>query len=123
MAVLSKLARFGFAGLFGCLLLVQSSVDCWAQAANPMPLSDCCKKNPCKRSPAQPAHSTCQIQPAGPERLAPPERVEISTVVSVAIAADEPSDASMYFAADFRAPYLSDYSPPDLFLRNASFLI
>lgn len=123
MTVFSKIVRIGLASVFGCLLLILSSFDCWAQAANPMPPNECCRKNPCKRSPGQPAHSTCQIQPASPERLAPPERLEISSVVSVAVADEQGSDVPRDFAAAFTVSYVSDYSPPDLFLRNSSFLI
>ncbi len=123
MAVFGKLARIGFAGVFCCLLLFLSSCDCWAQAANPMPPSECCRQNPCKRSPGQPTHSTCQIQPTSPERVAPPERLEISPVLSIAMADKQEGDLATDFAAEFSMPYASDYSPPDLFLRNSSFLI
>src|SRR5713101_6272800 len=100
-----------------------TSLDCLAQPAGSGPASTCCKHAPCKKSPGQTPHSSCQIQPSGPETLAPPQSVDWAPAPPpVAVQRlDPPIRESVIFRS--MATRVPTDSPPDVFLWNSSFLI
>jgi len=104
-------------------LLMATSWDCLAQPLALGHASNCCKHAPCKKSPGQPSHSSCQIQPTGPEALTLPQSVEWSpeTVLPVAVQRLAPPRPDRVIANSMAADLPAD-SPPDLFLHNSSFL-
>ena len=71
--------------------------------------------------PGQPVHSSCRITPASTDRMAAPIATPLPAPQMIAL-----SDAPVLAAAPIRLSSVlvePEYSPPPLFLINASFLI
>jgi hypothetical protein len=75
--VFRKLTTHGIASL-SLLLFTASNFGCLAQPLGPMQVSNCCKHAPCKKSPGQTPHSSCQVQPSSPEAVALPQSLDWS---------------------------------------------
>jgi hypothetical protein len=121
--VFHKVATHGIAAL-SLFLFTASNFDCLAQPLGSAQASGCCKQAPCKKSPGQPPHSSCQVQPANPESLALPQWVGCSpdTILPVAMQRLDPPRCERVISGPLATHVLTE-SPPDLFLRNSSFLI
>lgn len=105
------------------LLFATSNLECRA-AVNPMPLSACCKKGPCPDTRGHSQHSGCQMQTTSTERPALPEsplQSSRSTMLSESQLPAEQVVPAVHASALLL--FTPDYSPPDLFLQNSSFLI
>ena len=72
MSVFRTLITKALATALFLLLFAASYLECRA-AANPMPLSACCKKGPCPDTRGHSQHSGCQRQPTSTEHPALPE--------------------------------------------------
>jgi len=122
MRVVAQIVRRGVPALLCVLLLIASGMECVAQPSG-MAASGCCKHAPCKRSPDQVPHSSCEVQPANPQNVLPASSALTKQVV-VAVIEKVPQTGipSILVAAHSRALQLH-YSPPDLFLQNSSLLI
>jgi hypothetical protein len=111
----------GLATALFLLLFATSYVDCLT-AANPMPLSACCKKGPCPDSRGHSQHSSCQMQNNSTERPALPEPPQQSTRTVTLHESGAPAERLVPVACAL-VLFVQDYQPPDLFLQNSSFLI
>jgi hypothetical protein len=119
-AVFRKVFTHGISAL-SLFLFTASNLDCLAQPSVWGQASSCCKRAPCKKSPGQPPHSSCQIQPSGPERLALPQSLDWAPP-PVAVQRIDPPRRERVLSRSI-ATHVPTDSPPDLFLRNSSFLI
>jgi hypothetical protein len=121
MGMLRTSITKGLATVLFLLLFATSYVDCLT-AANPMPLSACCKKGPCPDTRGHSQHSGCQMQSNSTERPALPEPPQQSTR-SVTLHESEAPAEHVVPVASVLVSFVPDYQPPDLFLQNSSFLI
>jgi hypothetical protein len=110
--------------LLAALLLIASGLECMAQPSG-MAAMGCCKHAPCKRSPGQVPHSSCEVQPASPQNVVLPASSGLSRgPVIRAVVEIVPQAAIPPMLTFFHSRSLPpQYSPPDLFLQNSSFLI
>ena len=123
MRGVTQIVRRGVPALLSVLLLIASGMECVAQPSA-MVTSGCCKHAPCKLSPGQVPHSSCEVQPANHQNVALPASSGLTRQVVVAVI-EKISQAgipSILLASHSRALRLQ-YSPPDLFLQNSSLLI
>jgi hypothetical protein len=122
-AVFRKIVTHGISAL-SLFLFTATGLDCLAQPLGAGQASNCCKHAPCKKSPGQPPHSSCKIQPSGPEGLALSQSLDWSpeTVLPVAVQRPDPPRSERVISR-WMTKHLPTDSPPDLFLRNSSFLI
>ncbi|HLM99321.1 MAG TPA: hypothetical protein VK335_08580 [Bryobacteraceae bacterium] len=121
---MAQIVSRGVPALLSALLLIASGMECVAQPSG-MAASGCCKHAPCKRSPGQVPHTSCEVRPASPQSLTLPassgltfRQVVVAVIEKVSLA----GIPSMLMASYSRALPLQ-YSPPDLFLQNSSLLI
>jgi len=121
MRVLPKLSYYRWTAVLSVLLLFSSNFACWSQLLQPMSPEECCAKGGCKKTPGQPAHSSCRITPASSDRVAPPvsTAVPVPQMTHISVQAAPEIQGSRYVPA-LRSV---DDSPPDLFLAHSSFLI
>ena len=122
MGVFRTLITKGLATALFLLLFATSSLECWA-AANPMPLSACCKKGPCPDSRGHSQHSGCQMQTTNTERPALPEPPLQSSRSTMLSESQLPAEQAVPAVQSALLLFTPDYSPPDLFLQNSAFLI
>ena len=116
--VLHRLLTHAIALLMAALLVCAGQAACMAQSSLAMGMGGCCKHGPCKQSPGTAPHSTCQTAPANPDQaVAPAVAAPVATVAS-----ERTADALVVLVreAGYAAP---QYTPPDLFILNSSFLI
>jgi hypothetical protein len=123
MRRVTQIVSRGVPVLLSVLLLIASGMECVAQPSG-MEASGCCKHAPCKRSPGQVPHSSCEVQPANPQNVVLPASSGLTKQVVVALIEKVPQAGipSILMAFHWRALQLH-YSPPDLFLQNSSLLI
>ena len=124
MGVVTQIVGRGVPALLSALLLIASGMECLAQPSG-MVASGCCKHAPCKRSPGQVPHSSCEVQPASSRNVVLPANSDLafrSIVVAVIEKVPQAGIPSILMASHSGALQLS-YSPPDLFLQNSSLLI
>ena len=121
MGVLPRLSHRGLTAVLSVLLLFTGGFACWAQLLQPTSAENCCAKGGCKRTPGQPAHSSCRISPASTERLVP----ALNSVVPVPQTTHLFVDTELDLRVSRYVPVLRsvDHSPPPLFLVHSSFLI
>ena len=122
MGAFRTLITKGLATTLFLLLFAASYLECWA-AVNPMPLSACCKKGPCPDTRGHSPHSGCQMQNTSTERPALPEPPLQSSRAATLGESQLPAEQVPAVQASARVLFTTDYSPPDLFLQNSSFLI
>src|SRR5271165_108959 len=123
MTVFRTLITKGLAATLFLLLFAASYLECRA-AANPMPLSACCKKGPCPDTRGHSSHSGCQMQTTSPEHPALPEPPLQSSRTATLNVSQLPAErVAPQVHASAVLQFTPDYSPPDLFLQNSSFLI
>lgn len=124
MRAVAQIFRRGVPALLSVLLLIASGMECVAQPSG-MVASGCCKHAPCKRSPGQVPHSSCEVQPANPQNVVLPASSGLAlrqVVVAVIEKVPQAGIPSILIASHSRALQFQ-YSPPDLFLQNSSLLI
>ena len=122
MRGVTQIVKRGVPALLSVLLLIASGMECVAQPLG-MAASGCCKHAPCKRSPGQVPHSSCEVQPANPQNVLPASSgLTKQVVVAVIEKVPQAGIPSILMAFHWRALQLY-YSPPDLFLQNSSLLI
>jgi hypothetical protein len=120
---MAQIATRGVPALLSVLLLIASGMECVAKPSG-IVASRCCKHAPCKRSPGQVPHSSCEVQPANPQNVVLPASSGLTRQVLAAVI-EKVSQAgipSIRMASHSRALRLQ-YSSPDLFLQNSSLLI
>jgi len=124
MKEMPQTVKRGVPALLSVLLLVASGLECMAQPSG-MAAMGCCKHAPCKRSPGQLPHSSCEVQPASPQNVVLPASSDLSFgQVILAVNDKGPEVATPLTLLASPSPELPpQYSPPDLFLQNSSFLI
>ncbi len=123
MGVFRTLITKGLATALFLLLFAASYLECRA-AVNPMPLSACCKKGPCPDTRGHSSHSGCQMQTTSTERPALPEPPLQSSRSAMLSGSQLPAEQAVpAVRASALVLFTPDYSPPDLFLQNSSFLI
>lgn len=123
MGLFRTLSTKGLATALFLSLFAASYLECRA-AVNPMPLSACCKKGPCPETRGHSQHSGCQMQTTSTERPAlpePPLQASRTTMLSQSQLPAEQVVPPIQTSA--LVLFTPDYSPPDLFLQNSSFLI
>ena len=123
MRGVTQIVRRSVPALLSFLLLIASGMECMAQPSA-MVTSGCCKRAPCKRSPGQVPHSSCEVQPANPQNVVLPASSGLTRQAVVALSEKVPHAGmpSILLASHSRALQVY-YSPPDLFLQNSSLLI
>ena len=123
MRGVTQIVRRGVPALLSVLLLIASGMECVAQPSA-MVASGCCKHAPCKRSPGQVPHSSCEVRPANPQNVVLPASSGLTRQVVLAVIEKVPHAGipSILMASHSRALQVC-YSPPDLFLQNSSLLI
>jgi hypothetical protein len=124
MEGVTQIVRRGVPALLSLLLLIASGMECVAQPSGTV-ASGCCKHAPCKRSPGQVPHSSCEVQPANPRNVVLPASSGLTfrqVVVAVFEKVPQTGMPSILMASHSRALQLH-YSPPDLFLQNSALLI
>lgn len=104
------------------LLLLSGNFACWSQLLHPVAPEECCAKGSCKRMPGQPAHSSCHAKPANSDRVTPAQSDSITSPVRL-VASSEVTRLTALPASASSASRPVPYSPPDLYLIHASFLI
>ncbi|MGA7412633.1 MAG: hypothetical protein WBW33_19295 [Bryobacteraceae bacterium] len=123
MGVFRTLITKGLATALFLLLFAASYLECRA-AANPMPLSACCKKGPCPDTRGHSPHSGCQMQATSTEHPGLPEPPLDSSQITMLSESQLPAEGVVpAVQAPALVLFTPDYSPPDLFLQNSSFLI
>ena len=123
MGVFRTLITKGLATALFLSLFVASYLECRV-AVNPMPLSACCKKGPCPDTRGHSQHSGCQMQSTSTERPALPEPPLQSSRSAMLSESQLPAGQVVPpIQASALVLFTPDYSPPDLFLQNSSFLI
>jgi hypothetical protein len=120
----AQIFRRGVPALLSVLLLIVSGMECVAQPSG-MVASGCCKHAPCKRSPGQLPHSSCEVQPANPRNVVLPAApgLTFKQVVVAVIEKVPPAGMPSILRASHSRALPLQYSPPDLFLQNSSLLI
>lgn len=109
--------------LLSMMLLIASGMDCMAQPSGMM-AAGCCKHAPCKRSPGQAPHSSCEVQPANHNVVLPASCDLSRGQVTLAANGTISNAVTLPLLSGHVARGLHrQYSPPDLFLQNSSFLI
>jgi hypothetical protein len=121
MRALSRLSYHGLMAVLSVVLLFSSSFACWSQLSQPMSPEECCAKGGCKRTPGQPAHSSCRIIPVSTDRLVPPVSSAAPVLQMIHVLVDVENDlrVSRFVPAGRSA----NLSPHPLFLANSSFRI
>ncbi len=123
MGVFRTLITKGLATALFLSIFAASYLACRA-AVNPMPLSACCKKGPCQDTRGHSSHSDCQMQTTSTERPAlpePPLQSSRATMLTESQFLAEQVVPTVHASALLL--FTPDYSPPNLFLQNSSFLI
>ena len=115
--VLGQFAKHGLTVLLAAILLFAGQYECTAKSALAMGQGGCCKHGPCRQSPGTPSHSSCQTAPASAQRAIVTASAEPAAAVRI--------DCVVDHVAVEREPCCSqaEYTPPDLFVLNSSFLI
>ena len=124
MRVVAQIARRGVPALLSVLLLIASGMECLAPPSV-MAASGCCKHAPCKRSPRQVPHSSCEFQPAssGNVGLLANSDLPLRPIVLAEFEKVPQRGIPSIVRASHSRAWQLEYSPPDLFLQNSSLLI